>query len=458
MPRVTQNKPLAIAFVCILSLSSRAPVLRAQNSESAKFAVISGTAVDSIRGGYLIGAVVRVIGTTQAATTDSLGRFRIDGIAAGSHQIELIHPLLDTLGMVLKTPSIKFTAGENAAIRLSIPSGMTVVTVKCSEADRKAGEAALIGMVFEAEGDAPAVGADISLEWIDLVPADKGFRKVVQKRTAATQADGSFRICALPSDLSANAIATRGSDSTSVVGVRLSRFLGLITLFLPARADAKMIGGREERKSGVLMGKIFGPTGAAVEHARILIDGEDAAAISDNDGKFVLGHLRSGTRTVSVRALGYQPVEKVVTISALEPRMVYFKLDKFVPVLKSVQISAVRDAGLERVGFTDRKRDQPAGRFFRPEDIERRNPLKLAHLLEHVPELNGAPCIRYVIDGVMLPQGFIDDTPDSFLNAAELGAVEVYSHINQPGEYVALCRSHNTAAIVVIWTKFRLGL
>jgi hypothetical protein len=424
---------------------------------AAAFAVINGTAVDSIRGGYLTGAAVRVRGTARAGMTDSLGRFRIDSVTAGPHQLELIHPLLDTLGMVLKTPTMSFRVGDHGSIRLSIPSGATVVAAKCSAAERGHGPAAVVGMVLEADGDDPAVDANVSLSWIDLVPAEKGFLKVAQKETATVKHDGSFRICGLPVDLSANLLATRGPDSTSVVGVYVSPFLAVVTLFLPGRRSAAAT---TPQPTGVLIGRVLGPDRSPIQRARIAVDGEDTAAVSGADGRFVLGRLRSGTRTVSVRALGYQPVERVVAVSSFEPRTLDVTLDKFVPVLKSVRIAAVRDVGLERVGFAERKRGQPTGKFFSPEDIERRNPRKLAHLLETLSELKHAGCVRYVIDGVRLPLGFKDDPegPDSFLNAAELGAVEVYNQINAPGEYLSLCRNGATSAVVVIWTKFRLGL
>lgn len=461
------NKKLKLAILVFGVVILSRPLVA--QTPSVAFATINGTAVDSIRGGYLTGAVVRINGTSRATMTDSLGRFHIDSVPPGSHQLELIHPLLDTLGMLLKTPMMPFRAGENESIRLSIPSGQTVVAAKCKPAERAQGPAALIGMVIEAEGDAPATGATVSLEWTDLEPIDKGFRKVIQRRNGTVKNDGTFRICGLPADLSANAVAARGSDSTSVVGIRVTPFLSVITLFLPGRASTAAT---EPPPSSVLMGTITGPDRAPIARAHVAVDGEDDAAVSSDNGTFTLAGLRSGTRVVSVRALGYQPVERVVTISSLSPRTLNIQLEKFVAVLKTVRVGAIRDAALERVGFAERKRDQPTGKFFSPEDIERRNPQRLAHLLETVQGLRGG-CTRYFIDGVKLsaansdarrdlpqssPTSRDDATPDSFLNPAELGAVEVYNYMNAPGEYLSIEPNGRTCNIVVIWTKFRLGL
>ena len=442
--------------------------LAAQTSADA-FAVIKGTAIDSIRGGYLAGAVVRVNGTSRGAVTDSLGRFRIDSVTAGSHELELIHPFLDTLGMALKTPPMPFRAGTNGSIRLSIPSAKTVVAVKCGAAERVKGPAALLGTVFEVDGDTPGVGATVTLEWTDLEPVAKGFQKVAQKRTGAVQADGSFRICGLPADLSANTVAIRGSDSTSVVGVEIAPLLAVVSLFLPPTTS----GVSEAHAGGGLRGRIIGRNGVAIARARVAVDGGEAAAVSTDNGGFALAGVRPGTRVVSVRALGYQPVERVVTISSLAPRTLMIVLDEFVPVLKTVRVAAIRDVALERVGFTERQRDQPTGRFFTPEFIERRNPQKLVHLLETSFELRRARtadgkdyiraargCLRYFLDGVRLPPASEDDvlsSPDSYINAAELGAVEVYSRDNAPGAFAASDSTGAPCTVVLIWTKFRLG-
>jgi hypothetical protein len=223
------------------------------------------------------------------------------------------------------------------------------------------------------------------------------------------------------------------------------------------------------------MGRVVGPDRAPIQQARVAVDGEEMAAVSGADGRFALGRLRSGTRIISVRALGYQPVERVVTISSFEPRTLDIVLDKFVAVLKTVRVAAIRDAGLERIGFTERQRHQPAGRFFTPEVIEIRNPQKLVHLLETALELRrgrtwdgkeyihaARGCLRYFIDGIRLTPAVEDDvlsSPDSFINAAELGAVEVYDRSNAPGEFASFDGETGApCAVVVIWTKFRLGL
>ncbi len=426
--------------------------------------------------------------------TDSLGRFRIDSILPGRHQLELIHPLLDTLGLSVKTQPLSFKAGETATAALATPSPLTVITRKCPPAERSLGPAAAIGMVLEADTDAPAVGARISLDWTDLEATGKNFTRSPKKRTATVQSDGSFRICGLPEDFSANVVAYREGDSTSVVGVRFSPLLAIVTLFLPGASIAAPSATQARSPTNAVMpiagatlkGRVVGADGAPIAHARIAIENESHVALTAQDGTFILHGLRPGTRAVSVRALGFEPTETVVALRSGEPRDVELRLTKFVPVLKTVIVSAARDAALERVGFSERK-SAGSGRFFSPADIDQRNPLKLNHLLETVSVLrshrtaggqtymtgrdNG--CITYFVDGVRWVSSTAfgnlgtqagslgdeaDSSPDAFISGGELAAVEVYDALSAPAEFTSQSWTGQSCSIVVIWTKSKLRL
>jgi hypothetical protein len=48
--------------------------------------------------------------------------------------------------------------------------------------------------------------------------------------------------------------------------------------------------------------------------------------------------------------------------------------------------------------------------------------------------------------------------PDSYLSTAEIGAVEVYDKMSVPGEFLATSRSGMICSVVLIWTKFKLGI
>jgi hypothetical protein len=210
--------------------------------------------------------------------------------------------------------------------------------------------------------------------------------------------------------------------------------------------------------------------GAPLSGARIELEADNAVAMSDNQGMFTMSGLRSGTRSLSVRRLGFQAVEVPVDLSANAPRQVTVTMSHFVPVLDAVRISAVRQIGLNRVGFTDRQKSGN-GTFYGPDVIAARNPDKLNMLLETTPTLrmgtdatghryvtgrnNG--CVDYWVDGHPWFSGGSNDpqdTPDGFLSTAELAGVEVYDELSAPAQFASIS---GACAVVVIWTKQKLG-
>src|SRR5688572_2016805 len=96
----------------------------------APHAAITGVAVDSVRGGYLRGAIVSVSGTSRSAMTDSLGRFRIDSVAPGTRHLEVMHPLLDSIALRVRSPERPLEAGDTTSFIIAIPSPATIVAAK----------------------------------------------------------------------------------------------------------------------------------------------------------------------------------------------------------------------------------------------------------------------------------------------------------------------------------------
>lgn len=80
----------------------------AQQPAARDHAVLEGVVIDSLRGGYLRNAPVAVVGPSLMAFTDSVGRFRIDGIPPGEYQVALFDPLLDTLSIQVLSPKTRF--------------------------------------------------------------------------------------------------------------------------------------------------------------------------------------------------------------------------------------------------------------------------------------------------------------------------------------------------------------
>jgi hypothetical protein len=311
----------------------------------------------------------------------------------------------------------------------------------------------------------------VVVAWTDIQVGGKTIKQVPQRRTAKVRTDGSFLVCGIPQDLSTGVTALRGSDSTASVPVSFARLLSVQSFVLPAFSNdsSRLSGGNS---GAVLRGTIFGPDKDPMSGVRVAIEDDGVATMSDAKGAFVLTGARSGTRAVTARKIGFEPIETTVTLSAIEPRDITLQFGNTVKVLDAVRISALRDIGLQRVGFSERKRTGN-GKFYTPQDIANRSPLRLNNLLETAPMLRSGQtadgkryvsgrfnaCVRYFVDGFLAIDAGATDLdllPDSYLSAAELGAVEVYDAAFTPPQYMA---SHNgmPCETVVIWTKWKIG-
>jgi hypothetical protein len=455
------------------------------------FATIAGVAVDSIRGGYLRNATISVSGTNRAAITDSIGRFTIDSVAPGEHALRIRHPLLDSIGLSVITPPRKIGPGETMAMLIATPGPATIVAAKCPADARSLGPAAVLGTVFDAETEDPSQGAQVSTTWSELQLGRKTISNVPQRRTATVSSDGTFKLCGLPTDLRSGIGAARGTDTTAAVPVDLSSGLAIVALHLPpptpaalvpvagsrpvadtARAAPQSAGGR-----AVLSGRITDVANKPVPGARAAIEEDRLAAVTGNDGTFRISNAKSGTRTLTVRKLGFEPVRMTVELTAVEPRTVDLKLAEFVPILETVRVSAVRDRALERNGFTARRNQGFGGHFITPEMIARRNSARVNDMLRGVSFLRfrrlpngrdlvygrpsivaGGPggCVRYYVDNI--PWVSLEDTPDEFYHPSEIGAIEVYPPNATPPRFMAFSRTGELCYVVVLWTQSGLQL
>src|ERR1043165_8655903 len=68
-------------------------------SATAQGVTVNGIAYDSLHAAPLGGALISVVGTALTTTADSLGRFRIGGVAPGNYRFMMQHDVLDSLGM-----------------------------------------------------------------------------------------------------------------------------------------------------------------------------------------------------------------------------------------------------------------------------------------------------------------------------------------------------------------------
>jgi hypothetical protein len=460
---------------------------RSATGQQGGFAAIAGSVTDSIHGGIALpGATVKIGDTNRQAVTDANGRFQIDSIPPGQHSLSMIHPLLDTLGIAITTRAVAFEAGRTLAVELAIPSAEGVLQRSCPAAWRARGPSALVGKVLDADNDKPLAGAKVTLVWHELSLTT--FKKEPRVRTQPVGPDGVYRICGLPAGVDGSVQAEFNGQKTAEVHVVMdetnplafqSLRIGTTTVAqapvdttprAPGAAPAKADSGPPRlRGPARLTGRVVNAAGAPVANARVDVQGTGAATLSRQDGSFGFTDLPSGTQSLVVRQLGFEPVETAVELSARAPRQVTVTMAKPARVLETVAVTAERSKeGLDQVGF-NRRQKTGFGYFMSTEDIEKRQATRMTDLFRTVPSLRVVPsgmdyvvesgrdvqggCVRYVVDGAPYNALFPGDI-DRLMPPNDVAAVEVYSGSSTPAEFQA--PGNSSCTTIVMWSRFKV--
>jgi hypothetical protein len=425
------------------------------------------------------GARVRIDSSALVSLADSSGRFHIEGIPPGQHYVRVEHPVIDTMGIVLRSETESFASGETKAMSISTPSPETLVSLVCSPAWRARGPALLMGRVWEADTDKPAVGAKVSLVWYEL-DVSSGVRRAPRVREMTVGADGTYRICGLPAQLDGRLQVIRGGLTSGDIPISFGQdVLAMRSMSIAAPSTVVATPGYSTKPDTVrkraapsgtarLTGRVVNKLGQPLVGARVQLEGTTRAASTRVNGEFVLDSLPSGTQNVSVRLLGYAPVEKPVDLSSRLAQNVIISMDAFVPVLEAVRVTAQRERALDDVGFSRRKR-MGMGWYMESDEIKRRNALNFSDLLRTAPGLrvsqtmnrqviensrdpvNG--CVNVYIDGSQWQQMEPGDV-DDFVKPYEIASIEVYSATMTPAEYSVAGRG--SCSTILAWTYRRL--
>jgi hypothetical protein len=450
-----------------------------------------GTVFDSVHNAPLVAAFVQVDGTSRHGITTDKGAFRIDSITPGKVVLRVMHELLDSLGMVLLTDSITVTDGGVIPVALGIPAGETLVAHSCPAALRALGPSAVIGRLLEAESENPVANARVSVAWSEISIRDN-LRRVARVREAKSGGDGVFRICGLPSEMVGTVQAIHQGVSTAEVKVEIVGQLLVIQGLrigsaetVVATTDSAALARAKESATGqrfsaatvrkgqaVLSGRVVNGAGQPIVGARVDVLGTPGAALTRENGEFNLTELPAGTQTVVVRQIGFAPEEVAVELSSRAPQRITVALTRSAQVLAPVTVTTnAADVGLEKVGFTQRRRST-GGYFITADDIAKRAPNLLTDVFRTVPSLrvvpsgNGAEyvienarnpvngCVKYYVDGAPWEAIFGGDV-DRLLPTWEIAAIEVYNGANTPMQFQAPGSSN--CASIVIWSKTRTG-
>jgi hypothetical protein len=444
-------------------------------SAQAGTATVVGTAFDSVRLKPMAGARVRVDSSELIGVADADGHFRIEAVPAGLHFLRVEHPVLDTLGITLRSQTMAFGTGQTIMAEMASPSPETLLATLCTAAWRNRGPAALVGRVREADSGHPAAGAKVSLVWYEL-EVGGGVKRVPRVREATVGPDGTYRVCGLPAELDAKVQVLRGPLTSGEITIAFGEDL-LAMRSMSIAAPGAVIAGTVDsagratpaRVIGTarLTGRVVNKGGVPLANARVQLEGTTRATQTRPNGEFFLDSLPPGTQSVAVRLLGYAPIEQAVDLVSRDTRTVSVTMTDFVPVLGEIRVTAQRERALDAVGYARRKRTGQ-GTFLDGDAINHAS-LNFSDVLRNVPGIRVMPAGngRYVLTDSRNPNGcvniWIDGTQwqqlepgdvDDFLKPHEIGAIETYSGTNAPVEYQTPGRG--SCATVIAWTLRRL--
>lgn len=440
------------------------------------FGAMQGFILDSLHDVPLANARVVVEGANRAGVTDGEGHYRIDSIPPGSYTIQVLHPLLDTLGLAqaFRTPAYPFASGVTRDFDLSIPPGQLLAALFCNSSPKKIrGPAAMVGFVRDPDTKAAAIGAKVQLVFYNT---DVIGRKTLVTGEETVDSTGVYHLCGLPQGMTGKVQVVRNGVTTGEVPVETSGGYLAMRGFTVASTQVVAVVTNDSGKvkrvavgSAVATGRIINKKGEPLGGARVTLQGQFRTVIAAPNGTFRLDSLPSGTQSLEVRRLGYAFAEVPVELAAGRPSSTTITLSDAAPMLATVKVEASPDAALAVVGYTGRKHSSPGG-YFLDGDKVNHDASVFSVIMTAVPGLSISPaadgrnnvikdnrsaggCINYWIDGTPFPSitpGDIDD----YVRAGEVVAVEVYHASDMPAEFVTPGRGSCTT--IVAWTQEKL--
>lgn len=459
----------ALSGLLLLAWSVAAtPSVGAQNTsqsevraETLTSARIVGVVFDSLAGEPLHGAKVQLVWEGNRAairTTDagSDGRFLFDSVPGGQYRIGFEHPKLDSL--LIRSLTVDLAVGDSlgSSVELFVPSGESLVQWHCGIRAAHAAAGLILGNVKSvASHRGPLTDVQVVARWSELALGASALEAVGDSAVAHLGGQSEFVLCGLPRRDRFELQVLQARRGLLSVAVELPANGVLVRdWFVPALANLPAA----EAETARLTGTVVDSGGLGIPNARVQVHGRDGFALTDSSGRFGL-FTHFGTQSVSVRALGFWPLQLMVDVLDSPVASVDVRLSRPPTTLRAMTIRDRRSfAGFEM------RRVRGAGVFIDEETIRRRKPWVVGDVLMSVPgvrvESDGTFSKRFVTRfgrKSCEPTVYVNGKEmfnksrdlDAFVDVQKIRAVEVYS---VPGEVPAEFLANVLCGAVVIWT------
>jgi len=462
----------------IFALTLLAPIAAAQTPDSSRRAAgasVGGIVHDSIARMPLVGAIVQLVAADtrerfgRTAVSDSLGRFTLADVPNGRYMIGFIHAMLDSLGLEPTVHEVEVVGNQAVRADLAIPSPARLRDAICGPRSSLNSGAVVAGVVRDVRDGAPAAGAEVVAEWMELSFRSDGLLSRNPRLVVTTEENGWFALCNVPSPGSLSLTAVRGADSTDLIDVELTAgefvrrelYLGPVRTVVIAdpetRTDTLAPSPRRLRTGdGLLSGTVVTVDGRPLPGAQVSMPYGPRTRTNER-GQWTLVDAPLGTRMLDVRAISYYPARRAVNVGA-GTAPIHVVLSTLKAILDTVRITAAR-LGEHGSGFEERRRSTGSGRFLTREDIAKRAVVLTSELFRTIPGFSvETGILMRSAFGLCAPDLFLDGkyfpTPtdleiDSWVRPKEIAGIEVYhDHVPPPFQ-----KAMNGCGSIVIWTK-----
>jgi len=324
--------------------------------------------------------------------------------------------------------------------------------------------ASLYGVVSSGVGE-PVAGASVLVTW------ESGQEEAISEK------DGSYRICSVPYATAITILATNRSALADAIHLELPRH-GRYELDL----RVKPIASTATAGTGAITGTAVDlDTGEPIVGARVSVPDAEVDALTNEEGTFQLKGLPTGEHGIVLEHVAYGERRANVKIPSDATAVVRLRISARAIELAPLEVvvEATHLHLLEQRGFYERREVGEAvsrATFFTEEDIQRRNPRLISHMIADVPGarldcsrnagLRSRSCILRFAGGpgcasanvylngirVIRSDNQVSAEPiDQLVQPGEIAAVEVYpSAAGLPAEFGG---STGQCGAVVIWTR-----
>lgn len=217
----------------------------------------------------------------------------------------------------------------------------------------------------------------------------------------------------------------------------------------------------------VVRGIVRDSTGKGLEGASVVIPRHQLGAGTNDDGRYILSRVPSGTVTLVARRIGFQRESLTVKIGEHDTVTANFTLMAAPLLMHADSVYGFSTTG--KMGPFNQRRARGVGSFITREEIDKRQPASISELLRYLPGIAitqmmaGEPqpvrmqrsmntttigncVVQIYVDGHPYPNGNVDD-----FSPMSVEGIEVYK---SAAEIPAAFRTKDaTCGVIAIWTR-----